>query len=424
MNLSVQTDRTLIRAAAQSTRYVLISFTAPDSQRSATRSPVNIALVIDRSGSMGGSKIELARAAVVQSLRMLHATDRFSVISYDDQVDVLVASTHATPEAVQNATRQVSGVEARGNTDLGAGWLKGCEQIATHLEREGIGRCLLLSDGLANQGITDREELARHADALRQRGVTTSTLGIGADFDELLLEGMSRAGAGHFYYVETPVQIPDILTSELGEALEIVARDVAVTVRAGDGIEVETLNRFPVRREADGTASIRLGDLASGQEVSLVLRLRFPTGREGDKLTAVFGLVDARGVLDAPDTDAVWTFADHAANDAQPRAIVVDRAVAHLYAARAKAEALELNRAGRYDDALKVLEGTARRTAEYAGNDQELLATVDALRDSNLAYSQPMSARLRKSEHFENTSVASMRDSAGKARRRRTPAKS
>jgi Ca-activated chloride channel homolog len=418
MTLNVQTDRTLVRADGHSARYVLLSFAAPESPRASTRAPISVAFVIDRSGSMGGSKIQLALEAVVQALRMLKSSDRFSVVCYDQQIDVVVPSTLASPEAVRNAISQVQQLQARGNTDLGAGWLKGCEELAQHLQGGQVARCLLLSDGLANHGITDRGELARHAEELRARGITTSTIGLGADFDEVTLEGMARAGAGHFYYVETPVQIPDCLTGELGEALEIVAHDVAVTVHAGDGIGVTTLNRFPVRQDSEGRLSARLGDLASRQDVEVVFRLKFPNGKAGGSARAIFSVTDARGAISEPDTDAIWTYADHRANDTQPRNVIVDRAVAKLYAAQAAAEALELNRAGRFDEATARLGATARRIKQYAGNDPELRAIIESLRERDVIYAQPMMAAMSKSEHYASMNASKMRDSAGKARRR------
>ena len=96
-----------------------------------------------------------------------------------------------------------------------------------HLAEPGVNRCLLLTDGLANVGITDADELADAMPAeLRARGVSTSTFGVGNDFDERLLQDLADAGGGHFYYIADAPQIRDAITSEVGETLEIVARDV------------------------------------------------------------------------------------------------------------------------------------------------------------------------------------------------------
>jgi Ca-activated chloride channel family protein len=416
MTLNVQTDRSLIRAASPSTRYVLLSFDAPESANAAARLPVDVSFVIDRSGSMGGSKIGLAHEAVVQALRMLRPSDRFSIVTYDEEVDVLVASTPASAEALRNATAQVGRVQARGSTNLGSGWLSGCEELARHAQHGRIARCLLLSDGLANNGITDRAELARHSEELRARGITTSTIGLGADFDERLLEGMSRAGGGHFYFVETPVQIADCLTGEVGETLEVVARDVAVLAHASPGVFVTSLNNFRVHQEEVGRTRVLLGDLSSRQEVSLVLRVTFPEGHQGETATVVFDVTDAGGAIQAARADVIWTFASHQANDAQRRDVVVDRAVAHLYAALASSEALELNRSGHFEQATARLEATARRIEQYAGGDHELRAIVASLRERHRVYSQPMMAMMRQTAYFAIQNRVTMRDASGKAR--------
>lgn len=419
MNLNVQTDRTLVREAGKSARHVLLTFTAPDAARAATRPPLNVSFVIDRSGSMGGSKIQLAREAVIQALRMLRDTDRFSVIAYDNEIDVIVPSTHASAEAVRNGAARVKELEARGSTDLSGGWLKGCEQIAQHLDSEMTARCLLMSDGLANAGIQDRDELARHAKALAERGIRTSCLGIGDDYDERLLEGIASSSGGHAYHVEQPVQIADILTSELGEALEIVAKDVVIAVRPAPGMTVTTLNRFEVGTKSDGSLALRLGDLAARQEVALVFAIKFPSGPAKSTIAASFEVSDARDALNAPETDLLWTFADHAANDAQPRNREVDHAAALLYAAAARAEALEMNRAGRYADSSRRLKLTSDRIAEYAANDPVLGALVEELRDRDMAdYSRPMSSGDMKRGLTASYSMSRMRDDSGKARRK------
>ncbi|MEO7665060.1 MAG: VWA domain-containing protein, partial [Candidatus Limnocylindrales bacterium] len=233
-NLRARTDRALIRSTHRSERFVLVELDAPPAATQHRRDAVNIAFVLDRSGSMGGQKIELARRAIETAIDRLLPDDRFAVIAYDDNIDVVVASTPASREAKDGAIRQVRRIDARGSTDLGAGWLKGAEQVALHQTagREGIHRILLLTDGLANQGMTDPAELARHAGELRARGVGTTTFGVGEDFDETLLQGMADAGGGHFYYIERPEQITDLIASEVGELLEVVARDAAIEITA------------------------------------------------------------------------------------------------------------------------------------------------------------------------------------------------
>ena len=415
--MKIQPDRTLIRFASQSTRYVLVEFAAPDSPRGAERTPVNMAFVLDRSGSMGGRKIDLAKQALTQAFAMLRPSDRFAVVFYDHEVNLLVPSTQATAEAVLNAVRQAEAVHARGNTNLSGGWLAGCEQIAEHLRQEQIGKCLLLTDGLANEGITDPLELERHARELRSRSIATSTFGIGEDFNEALLQRLADAGGGRSYYIETPVQIGDHLTSELGETLEIVAREAYVRVAAGAGVEVTTLNAFEARRLEDGATAIHLGDLVSRQAVSLVVRLKFPQGQAGSTATAVFSLWSSTGALRALATDVVWTYADHGANDRQPRNVVVDREVARLYAARAREGALELNRTGRYDEAQKRLEATAARIRRYAGKDPVLGQIVSELTEREVLYTAQLSAPAMKREAYALYNAARMRDSKGKARR-------
>jgi Ca-activated chloride channel family protein len=369
---------------------------------------------------MGGQKIDLARRAVVQALRLLRPADRFSIVIYDHEVHVLGQSSLATPEAVRAATREVNALEARGDTDLGAGWLRGCEQIAEHLEGEQVGRCLLLSDGLANRGITDRSALAVHAQALRQRGVTTSTFGIGADFDERLLEEMARAGSGHFYYIEQAVQIPDFLTSELGEALDTVARDVIVSARGAEGVAVTLLNGFPVSLGHDGETVVRLGDLVSRQDVSLVFRLAFQAGPLRGPSRVVFRVASKGSALTAPEADAVWTYGDDEANEAQMRNVLVDRAVAELEHAHASAEALELNRAGHFDAARTRLQLGADAIAQWAGNDAQIVSVVHRIREEAVAYAAPMSSSEMKAQHFASANLSRMRSEGGRARRPKT----
>lgn len=421
MTFTLHTDRALVRAQARSTRYLLVSYTAPEAPARAERVPVHVALVLDRSGSMEGArKFELARQAVEQALRMLREEDRFTLVVYDDVVDVLTPLAPATRDAKRRAMEALHRVEPRASTDLHGGWSLGCSQLLSGLQREGIARVLLLTDGLANHGITDPGELMRQAGELRRRGVVTSTFGVGDDFDERLLRDMAHEGGGNFYFVESPRQIPDLLTSELGEALEVVVRGATLEVEATPGAEVEPLNRFRSERlHGDHHLRMELGDLVSGQEVRALVRVRFARGQAGDRV----GIRAALGVADRPSCIAegilLWTYAGHPENDAQPRDASVDREVAVQYAARARVEAAEANRMGDFDRARRVLERTAARIGRYAGEDREMRTLVRELTAQVRAFGiEAASPMMLKSALFVAESTAKGRSGEGRARRR------
>ena len=418
MSLTVRADRTLIRASGGSVRHALVELTAPDAASHTARAPVDVALVLDRSGSMGGQKIVLARRAVEHALRLLRATDRFSLVVFDDVVDVVVGATPGSAEAKRHALRKLAGIDARGSTNLAGGWEAGCEQVAAHLTGQAIGRGLLVTDGQANVGVSDPEELARLAGAIRQRGIATSTFGVGEDFDERTLQRLAEGGQGHFYFVETPQAIPDLLTSELGDSLEVVAREAALVLRVPEGVDAAPVGPFPVS-SAGRVVRIELGDLVSGQELQLVVKLTFPAGAAGDAQVVDFALAASDDALGAPSQRVAWTFAGHAENDAQRRDRVVDRAVARLHAAIARQAALALNREGRFDDAREIVQRVARKIASYAGADPELQRIVAELRDEVEAFARHMDALSAKQRHFASYSVQHSRMADGKTRKRR-----
>src|SRR4051794_7776305 len=403
ISLKARADRRFIRSTYRSNRFVLAELKAPHAhhEERQRRAPVNLAFVIDRSGSMAGEKLRLSKLAVEQSIARLQSDDRFSITVYDDAVDVVFESATATAEAKQEALRRLAAIDARNMTNLGEGWLRGCEQVARFLATDGVNRCLLLTDGLANVGITDRDALATHAGALRQRGVSTTTFGVGNDFDEVLLQGMATAGGGNFYYISDQRQIVDYITSEVGEALDVVARDVKLEVVTPEGVTVESLSEFPFVSR-DGRTLVSLGALVAEQVVEVVLRLNFPYGEVGRETGAVISVADESVPL-------TWEYADSQTNDLQPREIDVDRAVARVFAARARQEATALNRAGDFGQANGRLAAVAKRIRSYAGRDPHMRAIVAELERDAIEVAAPMAASTLKEMHFASYNVAKSR---------------
>lgn len=422
--LRARSDRQLIRSTHRSERFVLVELQAPPAPERAGRDPVNLAFVLDRSGSMSGAKIGLAKRAIETAVERLLPSDRFAIVCYDDRVDLVVESTSASREAKQNAVERLRSIDARGSTDLASGWLRGAEQVAAALATSGsdagsVNRVLLLTDGLANVGMTDPAELTRHATELRSRGVTTTTFGVGEDFDESLLQAMAQAGGGHFYFIADAVQIADHIATEVGELLSVVARDVALEVTAADGLDVRTLSPYPMDVRGNRRL-VLLGDVMAEQALEVVLRIRFPYGPIDTEVGILVGAVDREGALLAAGATPVgvgWRYADDPANDAQSRDRSVDRVVARLFAARARQEAVKLNRLGDFREAVAELREVGRKIAGYAGNDPELGRIVAELKAEEGRWAAPAPEMARKVAFAASSYLMQSRSPEGRARR-------
>lgn len=411
--LTVRADRQLIRAASRSERYLLASITAPSAPPRDHRMPVNVAFVLDRSGSMAGEdKLSLAIEAVERSLSLLGDDDRFSLVAFDTHVQVITRSTSATPTARRRAIGALREMQPGSSTDLCAGWMTGCDELAGHLEHGTISRALLLTDGQANHGETNRVTLANHAAELHRRGITTSAFGVGADFDERLLRDLATEGGGNFYFIQRAAQIPDLIASELGEALEVVMPRAELTVSIPHGGEMEVMHRFRSRRANGRTVLVvELGDLVSGQMLDVVFRARFPLGDTGETQDVLVSLGEHAASVR-------FTYAGHAANDDQPRDREVDRHVARVYATRARADATEANRHGDFDRARRALADTARHIQEHAGGDAELAALATALEEEVPQYAgRLMEPMALKSAFYAAESSGKGRRTDGSARR-------
>ncbi|HWG83947.1 MAG TPA: VWA domain-containing protein, partial [Deinococcales bacterium] len=283
-----------LKAAVSSTRdttlEVLVRVTPPEAQAASARPALNLGLVIDRSGSMGGEKISYARKAARYAVGQLLQTDRVSVVAFDDRVEVVVPSALAGDKLA--ITTAVNGIHSRGSTDLHAGWLAGAEQVATHLDPARLNRVVLLSDGQANAGETNPDRIASQVRALQERGVSTSAYGLGLDYNEDLLEAMARSGDGNYAFIESPSQLPEIFARELSGLLATTGRSVSLGLEPQAGAAV-----LDVLNDLDRTqfGRFKLPNLVSGNPLDVVLRLRVPASHGGECLRVRLAWDDPKG---------------------------------------------------------------------------------------------------------------------------------
>lgn len=401
--------------AAGDTRFVLVTFEAPRGQAAATRPPLDVAFAIDCSGSMSGPKIVLATEAVSVALRLLQPTDTFAIVGYDNEIYDVWPLSAATPEHVRSADRRLRALEGGGTTALEEGWRRAAGQVAGTRAGAHHRRTLLLTDGLANVGITDPTALIALGREWREKGVVTTAFGVGSDFDERLLQGIADAGQGHFYFVERAEQIPDLLTSELGETLETVARDVWVDVALPAGASLAVLGKASVSAAPAGGISVSLGDLTSAEVVSILLAVTLPATDPGSVHTVRWSLRDREGALSVAPAATSW--AVHAAGeqpDATPDAEVLrERARARLWMTRE--QALEANRSGDYSRARSIL---MQFRAEFSGvADADVEGLMQASLDDDAVFAVPMRAMEQKRQHFAASSAQRRRAADGKARK-------
>jgi len=227
--------------------------------------PLNLALVVDHSGSMSGSKLDEAKRCVVDLVRRMRASDTVGIVLYEDQVQTLLPmSTVDQVSGVIDSMMQT--IRPEGSTALHAGWLRGGELVAPGAGRESACHVILLSDGQANRGLTHPASICEQVAALAGAGVTTTTVGLGAGFNEEVMTAMAKAGQGRAHYGERAMDLAETFDAEIGLLSELQWRQVNLSITTGTGVEL--LNTY---ERAD--SGWRMPSVAMGSECWALLRM-------------------------------------------------------------------------------------------------------------------------------------------------------
>lgn len=255
------------------------------------RTPLNLSIVIDKSGSMSGSKLDHAKLAAKYVVDQLTPNDYVSIVEYDDRISVVSTSNRVSDKALLR--RRIDGIEAGNTTNLGGGMLEGCAQVRSTFQSGYVNRVLLLSDGLANEGITSVEELQRLAKAQSlEHGVSISTFGLGLDYNEDLMTNLAEYGSGNYYFIENPEQISTIFQKELNGLLHVVAQNAVLSVDLPAGVALDKV--FGYKYEQSGNrVLISFRDIFSQEIKAVLLRFKVQSNATDYAFKATFSFNDA-----------------------------------------------------------------------------------------------------------------------------------
>jgi len=235
--------------------YLQVGMTGFEFKNPNERPPVNVAIVLDKSGSMTGTKIARAKEAAIMAIDRLRNDDIVSVITYDTTVCVVIPATKVSDrERIRSRIRTIN---ASGNTALFAGMSKGAAEIRKFLDKGRVNRIVLLSDGLANVGPSSPADLAELGTSLSAEGIAVTTIGLGLDFNEDLMTALAENSDGNHMFAENAVDLARAFDAEFGDVLSVVAQDVTVRIECADGVR-------PVRvlgRKADVAGQIVISSL-------------------------------------------------------------------------------------------------------------------------------------------------------------------
>jgi len=278
VRLQVSLDKPTMLADKRQAAFVKVGLTGFKLDGKDKRAPVNVAIVLDKSGSMQGDKIAKAKDAAIAAIGRLGSDDIVAVVAYDSTVQVIVPATKLSDK--QAVIQQIRRIEAGGSTTLFAGVSKGADELRKFLDKNRVNRVILLSDGLANVGPKSPSELGGLGASLMKEGISVSTMGLGLDYNEDLMTKLAQCSGGNHVFIEQADNLVRVFNHEFNDVLSVVAQEVAIEIRVAAGLRpVRVLN---VDAEINGQQVLtQLNQLYSEQEKYVLLEVEVPATQAG-----------------------------------------------------------------------------------------------------------------------------------------------
>ena len=391
----------VLPSASDSQTYLFVEVDAAAGQRPTTSAPLNLSIVMDRSGSMKGKRLTNAVAAARSAVQRLRPGDVVSVVAYNTAAEVIVPPTVIDASSRGRLVAGLGRLRATGNTCISCGVDAGMRLLG---QRSGmVGRILLLSDGEATAGVRDVDGFRRVAESCRRMGASITTIGVDVDYNERLMAALARDSNGRHFFVQEPSGLPSIFDREMETLASTVANNAELTVDLAPGVFAEHV--YDRASAANGSqVVVPLGAFAATDRKTLLVRLRVPRGAAGERPVAAVRLRFDDLTSGQPSASEGALVAQ--LTDDESRVTPLDGLVSARLSSSETAEALEqanaLFRAGRADDARKLVEtkvgvlGATRnkaRRAAPAGRgadlDRAFAQQARALEKASTGFAQP-----------------------------------
>lgn len=333
-----------------------------------TRAPVNLALVIDRSGSMSGYKLEQAKNAARQLVSQLNANDRLAIVHYGGDVRSMPGA-FATPENKTRMLRYINSIDDDGGTNIGAGLSTGRQALSVASSDFKVNRLILISDGQPTEGVQSQHGLTQLTRDIRKLGISVSSIGVGNDFNEDLMQAIAEVGSGAYGFLSDAVQLATIFQKDLNQAGTMVAQDVTLTFELPAGTALREVLGYDAQ-QIGTQVRVTLPNISAGQTERLVARLTVQAPAVGQGFTVSDVSLDYRDLLKSRAVTTQAHLAAMVTDKAEQVAKKRDGDVA-VWAARALSavntrRAADALKAGNKEEADRLLENNALYYAEAA----------------------------------------------------------
>lgn len=359
---------------------------------SGVRAPLNLCLVLDRSGSMEGAPLEYAKQACAYVVDLLSPDDILSIVTFEEVVDVLMPPQRVvSKEPIKAGLAQI---QAGNTTNLFDGLSLGLQQVAMVNDPGRVTRMVVLTDGDPTAGIKDFGALVNHAGEIRNRGITVTFLGFGPDYNEELLASMAKKAGGNYAYIPRPEMIPEVFRLEVDKLLQTAAIHAKIDLKTSRWVTLRSatgLNAPPT----GNTVEIPLADIERGSVMQLVFDFDFQNHPLGWYRVAAGKLVydDAgTGGQRTIDLDFVMEFTADAAKYSAPTDPRVSRAADVSAAGKAVEKTLMGMKTGQFSTTMAIQE--LQRTQAIlvqqgrTGEAQEVTMALRALQTGDVGTAQ------------------------------------